>query len=154
MGETYLYSVNPKRPVDCVNGVPTFRKSKSLLLTLEDVEKCLTKASVYRRFVNEDIVKRVDISNYKRLHNEKYMTEEEYAKISDGVTEEVDTTVAEPEAVVPEEPVAEEPVEEAPEVKEEVIPEEPAEEVDPIDAELYESDEDGEVTVAEDSVEE
>lgn len=75
---TYLYTVNPRKIIKGISGVNILRTPKSLQLTKEDVYTCLKSASVYRRFANEDLIKRVTTGNVDRLHNEKYMTDEEY----------------------------------------------------------------------------
>lgn len=77
---TYLYTVNPRKPIKGITGVSILRNPKSLQLTKEDVYTCLKTASVYRRFANEGLIKRVTTANVDRLHNDKYMDEEEYEK--------------------------------------------------------------------------
>jgi hypothetical protein len=73
----YLYSVNPKKVIKDLPTLP-IRSPKSLSLTKEEVKICLKCGSVYRRFANEKRNERVTISNIDRLHNAKFMTEEEY----------------------------------------------------------------------------
>lgn len=80
MSERYLYSVHPRKPIKNLSNVPVIRVPKSLSLTLEDVLTCLKSAVVYRRFANENRIERVTILNAERLHNAKFMTEEEYEK--------------------------------------------------------------------------
>lgn len=75
--QRYMYTVSPKRPVKGLSEVPILRVRKSLMLTKEDVKKCLQSGSVYRRFT-PDCVERVTIANLDRFHNEKFMTETEY----------------------------------------------------------------------------
>lgn len=75
---TYLYEVRPKRPIKNLTNVPVVRTHKSLHLTKDDVKKCLPLASVWRRFANEGRLERVVPSNVDRLHNDHFMTEEEY----------------------------------------------------------------------------
>lgn len=84
MSKKYIYSVNPRRVISGLSDGTEIRVNKSLELSKEDVLLCLQKASVYRRFntvtgAGNDIV-RVTTGNLDRLHNEKYMTEEEYEK--------------------------------------------------------------------------
>lgn len=78
MEQTYLYSVRPRKPIKDIEGVPFIRSPRSLQLTKEDVIKCLDKASVYRYFANEGKQEKVTIDTVDRLHNAKFMTEEEY----------------------------------------------------------------------------
>lgn len=80
MSERYLYSVHPRKPIKNLSDVAIIRVPKSLSLTLEDVLTCLKSAVVYRRFANENKIERVTILNAERLHNAKFMTEEEYEK--------------------------------------------------------------------------
>ena len=80
MSERFLYSVHPKRVIKNVPGVSVIRTPKSLYLNKEDVKICLKGGSVYRRFANEARNEKVTISNIDRLHNAKFMTEEEYKK--------------------------------------------------------------------------
>ena len=80
MSERYLYSVHPRKPIKNLSDVAVIRAPKSLSLTLEDVLTCLKSAVVYRRFANENRIERVTILNAERLHNAKFMTEEEYEK--------------------------------------------------------------------------
>lgn len=84
MSNKYIYSVNPRRVISGLSDGTEIRVNKSLELSKEDVLLCLQKASVYRRFntvtgAGNNIV-RVTAGNLDRLHNEKYMTEEEYEK--------------------------------------------------------------------------
>ena len=71
METTYLYSVNPKKIIP-------IRSPRSLYLTKEQVMICLKSGTVYRRFAAENRNERVTILNLDRLHNDKFMTEEEY----------------------------------------------------------------------------
>ena len=80
MSERFLYSVNPKRVIKNIPGVPAIKTPKSLYLAKDEVCSCLKLASVYRRFANEARVEKVTIANVDRLHNAKFMTEEEYVK--------------------------------------------------------------------------
>ena len=75
----YLYSVNPHKPIILPNTMP-IRNPKSLYLTLDEVKTCLKRGAVYRRFADIGINERVTVLNAERLHNEKFMTEEEYAQ--------------------------------------------------------------------------
>ena len=98
--ETYLYSVMNRRPIKLDCGVE-IRSPKSLYLTKNDVLKCLNTAYVYRRFANGQ-QERVTIANVDRLHNAKFIPENEWDV--NGVK--IEEVVPEPEVVV--EPVAEE----------------------------------------------
>ena len=98
----FLYSVNPKKVIKNLSGVSVIRTPKSLQLTKEDVIECLKYGSVHRRFANENKIEKVTIDNVDRLHNAKYISEEEWKKIiKDGgdITGTV-TIVDEPEKVV------------------------------------------------------
>lgn len=77
MSQKYLYSINPRKIIN-LEGVGPIRVAKSLFLDKKDVEYCLKYGTVYRRFGAENRNERVNITNLDRLHNEKYMTEEEY----------------------------------------------------------------------------
>jgi hypothetical protein len=117
---TYLYSVNPKKPIKGIleNGRP-INSSKSLQLTIDQVKKCMECGSVYRWFANEDRLERVTSLNIERLHNDKYYTEEEYASAKfdsvAGNTGTVVDTKTETEPTVEEvAPVVEEVIEEVP----------------------------------------
>ncbi len=146
---TFLYSVSPKKPIKGIleNGRP-INSSKSLQLTLDQVQKCMACGSVYRWFANEDKLERVTSLNMERLHNEKFMTEEEFAefklngvagnagKVVDVVEEPapvVEEAKVEEEVAAPaadETPVEEVKIEEAPAVEEEKVEEvAPVEEV-------------------------
>lgn len=75
----YLYSVHPHKPIVLPNTAP-IRCPKSLYLTLDEVMVCLKRGAVYRRFADIGVNERVTILNAERMHNEKFMTEEEYAQ--------------------------------------------------------------------------
>ena len=138
----FLYSVNPKKPIKGIleNNRP-INSAKSLNLTLEQVAECMKCGSVYRWFANENRLERVTTLNMERLHNEKFLTEEEFeAAKFNGVASNtgtvVDTKTEEPTPVVEEvaapaadeAPVEEVKVEETPVVEEkveEVVVEEP-----------------------------
>ena len=77
METTYLYSVNPKKIIKDLPTLP-IRSPRSLYLTKEQVMICLKSGTVYRRFAAENRNERVTILNLDRLHNDKFMTEEEY----------------------------------------------------------------------------
>ena len=119
----YLYSVHPKRIIKTLSDKSiVIRRPQSLFLNLEDVKECLKYGSVYRRFANESRNERVTLRNVERLHNAKFMTEEEYEKLNKKETEEVVEYA--PRATVINtivEPVIEEAAEPE-EVQEEVIP--------------------------------
>jgi hypothetical protein len=118
MDTRFLYSVNPKKPIRTIKGVPVLRTPKSLQLTKEDVRECLKYGSVYRRFANESRIERVTINNVDRLHNAKFMTEKEYeAFLQDNIDNKVGTVI---NTTVFEESV----VEEVPVIEDEVVGEE------------------------------
>ena len=79
MDTIYLYTVHPKKIIKELPTLP-IRRPKSLYLDKDQVAICLKYGSVYRRFANENRNERVTISNLDRLHNEKFMTEEEFEK--------------------------------------------------------------------------
>ena len=145
MDVRYLYSVNPKKPIRTIKGVPILRTPKSLQLTKEDVLECLKYGSVYRRFANENRIERVTVNSVDRFHNAKFMTEEEYEAFLKANIDSKTGTVINTQVVV-EEPVKEEPVVEEAPVKETV--EEVVEESDVIEDEVFDD------TVSEDVVEE
>ena len=144
---TFLYSVSPKKPIKGIleNGRP-INSSKSLQLTLDQVQKCMACGSVYRWFANEDKLERVTSLNMERLHNEKFMTEEEFAEFKlngvAGNAGKVVDVVEEPAPVVEEAKVEEEvaapaadetPVEEVKVEEAPVVEEEKVEEVAPVE---------------------
>lgn len=123
MTETFLYSVKPRRPIQLDGGSVIIKTPKSLLLTKEDVLTCIDKgAIVYRRFANEDKLEPVTKYNLDRLHNNKFITEDEYAKAEkDELGKNSGTvSIAKPEPVKVEEKV-EEPVITEPEKVEEPV---------------------------------
>lgn len=77
----YLYTINPKRPIKDIPDLGVIRCPKSYLLSKEEVKLCLKSASVYRRFANESKNVWVTLANLDRLHNEKFMEEDEYNKL-------------------------------------------------------------------------
>jgi hypothetical protein len=130
MSNKYIYSVNPRRVISGLSDGTEIRVNKSLELSKEDVLLCLQKASVYRRFntvtgAGNDIV-RVTTGNLDRLHNEKYMTEEEYEKFLAANASKDHGKVVNREPVQEKKP---EPVKEVktPVVETEVVPEKPEE---------------------------
>ena len=159
--KTYLYSVNPRKTITGLANIPSFRSPRSLFLTLEDVKICVEKATVYRRFANEGRLEKVTIGNYERLHNDVFMTEEEYEKFKANELGKNSSTVKE-EPQTASTPLKDDKgqTDETP-AKEESVPVEEKKESDvatsedPVDAEseeLYESDED-EVIEKEDTAE-
>lgn len=161
MDTRFLYSVNPKKPIRTIKGLPVLRTPKSLNLSKEEVKECLKYGSVYRRFANEARNERVTINSVDRLHNAKFMTEEEYeaflkANIDGKTGTVINTTVEETKPV--EEPVvetvAEETTEEVVENDEE-SEEEPVVETEDTTEEVVESNEESvEETVIEEVAEE
>ena len=73
----YLYTIKPKHIIKdkSISEVP-IRTPRSIMLSKEQVIKCLKIAAVYRRFPDRN--EKVISTNVDRLHNEVYMTEEEY----------------------------------------------------------------------------
>ena len=148
----YLYSINPKKVIKFLCGnmmKPPIRVSKSLRLTKEEVLDCLKYGSVYRRFANENRIERVTTLNIDRLHNEKFLTEEEYYKMM--TTKESDDnrgTVINEEPFVEEKEVVEQ-VEETHQEVEDTVEEEIAES----EKEDVEFEEDSKEEVEEESVE-
>ena len=86
METTYLYSVNPKKIIKDLPTLP-IRSPRSLYLTKEQVLICLKSGTVYRRFAAENRNERVTILNVDRLHNDKFMTEEEYKAFLESKTD-------------------------------------------------------------------
>lgn len=76
----YLYTVYPKTVLKNIPYVGFIYKRGTFKLTKEAVLECMKGATVYRRFGNDNTVK-VTTLNIDRLHNEKFMTEEEWNKI-------------------------------------------------------------------------
>lgn len=114
MDQTYLYEVRPHRIITGIHGVPYIRSPRSVYLTKDEVLICLKNGSVYRRFANLDKLERVTVTNVDRLHNENFISEEEWKKESTATKVEETPVV---EEVKQEEPVVEEvpaPVEEEP----------------------------------------
>ena len=165
----FLYSVFPKKPIKGVleDGRPISSR-KSLNLTIDQVRLCMNCGSVYRWFANDgNRLERVTALNIERLHNEKFMTEEEFKSSKfDAVssstgsvveTKEEDSKVEEKvEESAPaveekkEEEVAAEPVvEEAPAVEEVAAPEEEAKEEETVAEEAVEESAEAEVVTEE-----
>lgn len=91
--QTYLYSVHPRTVIKELPVAP-IRVPKSLYLTKDQVLICLKHGAVYRRFANEGRNERVNITSVDRLHNEKFMTEEQYAAfLQSGVADNRGTTI-------------------------------------------------------------
>ena len=124
----FPYQVNTVMPItglSCGNiMVPSTVK-----LTKEDVAICIKKAPVFRRFQNRKL-ERVTISSIDRLHNEEYMTEEEYEeykdKLADNRGKVTDNIVKEDIVVEP--------------IKEEVPVEEPKKEIPAVEPIVEEAD--------------
>ena len=154
MDVRYLYSVNPKKPIRTIKGVPVLRTPKSLQLTKEDVRECLKYGSVYRRFANENRIERVTINTVDRFHNAKFMTEEDYEAFLKANIDSKTGTVINTQEVV------EESVEEVAVVEEELMIEEveetsvEEESVEENEESLVIEDEVFDDTVSEDVVEE
>ena len=128
----YLYSVNPHKPIILPNTMP-IRNPKSLYLTLDEVKTCLKRGAVYRRFADIGINERVTVLNAERLHNEKFMTEEEYAQfLEDNVAYKRGTISEKVEKKAEEAPVESETVETPDETVEEAdnVEDDKAEEAD------------------------
>lgn len=74
----FRYTVTPVGVIKLESlGNVGIRSPKTLELTLDEVKVCLKKAKVYRRF-NGSLIKKVTLSNCERLHNEEYISEEDY----------------------------------------------------------------------------
>lgn len=74
----FRYTVTPVGVIKLESlGNVGIRSPKTLDLTLDEVKVCLKKAKVYRRF-NGSLIKKVTLSNCERLHNEEYISEEDY----------------------------------------------------------------------------
>lgn len=112
MERVFLYSVCPKKVIKELPTTIPIRSPKSLYLTKEQVKICLKYGSVYRRFANEQRNERVTIMNIDRLHNEKYMTEEQYKEYEQSLKD------GQRGSVIVGEPKVEDPV---PEVKEDKV---------------------------------
>ena len=148
----YLYSVNPHKPIILPNTMP-IRNPKSLYLTLDEVKTCLKRGAVYRRFADIGINERVTVLNAERLHNEKFMTEEEYAQfLEDNVAYKRGTISEKVEKKAEEAPVESETVEEADNVEDDKAEEAPvkSETVETPDETVEEAD----TTTEDDEVEE
>ena len=112
MERVFLYSVCPKKVIKELPTTIPIRSPKSLYLTKEQVKICLKYGSVYRRFANEQRNERVTIMNIDRLHNEKFMTEEQYKEYEQSLKD------GQRGSVIVGEPKVEDPV---PEVKEDKV---------------------------------
>ena len=109
--QTYLYSVHPRTVIKELPVAP-IRVPKSLYLTKDQVLICLKHGAVYRRFANEGKNERVTITNVDRLHNEKFMTEEQYAAfLQSGVADNRGTTIGDTTVTPDKEPEKEPEVE-------------------------------------------
>ena len=153
----YLYEVRPKKTVFIKSLGKNVRVPKSFYLTKEDVKSIIGNAHIFRRFtVPTTRVERVHTGNIDRLHNEYYMTEEEYKEFLKRQAAEGSQTVKEVVPEVKEEtPAVEEVKEEIPVVEpvtEEVPVEDASEEVETVTDEIIEeSNTDSEIdTAAED----
>ena len=128
MEETrFLYSVNPKRAIKTISGIPVIRSPKSLHLSKEEVRECLKYGAVYRRFANEGRNEKVTTGNVDRLHNAKFISEEEWKKSNKNVEDARGTVINTLQDEVPD--MIEESKEEIIENVEESVVEETSEEV-------------------------
>ena len=142
MAELFLYTVYPRRPI-VVEGAGTIRVPKSVQLSKEDVFNVLKNATVYRRFPGLPEAIRVTVDTVERYHRKEYLSDEEWAKVSEGTVVETPVKEEKKETVVEE--VKEEPVEvvtEAADVTEAEEVTEESEEVDVDEEFTEESDED------------
>lgn len=92
--KVFLYTVHPRRPIINLSNVDCIRIPKTVPLTLEDVYKCLDKATLYRRFNDSNV--RVTKANADRLHNENFISEADWANMKfdvKAVEKEVETPV-------------------------------------------------------------
>lgn len=76
MESRFTYSINPRR-IFRLDGA-TYRTPTTLKLTKEEVLEAIKTGPVYRRFTNEGFNKRVTGLNLDRLHNERYISEQEW----------------------------------------------------------------------------
>lgn len=135
MSERFLYSINPKKLIRFLGGVPLVppvRSSRTLSLTKEEALECMRYGSVYRRFANEGRNERVTTLNIDRLHNSRYMDEKAYEKYleqckKDAINEPLENDPEHSEPAVTEEEIKEEP---KAEVVDEIV--EPEQEVEPV----------------------
>ena len=74
----FNYTIHPKKPIRSITRLGLIRVPKTYLLSKDEVKECLPLATVYRHFYNSN--ERVSLMNLDRLHNETFMTEEEYKK--------------------------------------------------------------------------
>ena len=103
MEQRYLYSINPKTRIVNIPGIAVIRSPKSLSLSKDEVVKCLKVATVYRRFANENKIEKVTNLNIDRLHNAKFISEEQWKVMNIGAEEERGTVVNNAvEEIVPE----------------------------------------------------
>ena len=72
----FPYQVNAIMPITGLS-IGNLMVPSTVKITKEDVEICIKKVPVFRRFKNGKLV-RVTSSSIDRLHNEEFMTEEEY----------------------------------------------------------------------------
>lgn len=103
----YMYSVNPKRLIKTLKDVPAFRVPKTLELEIDDVKECLKFGTVYRRFTGPAGNVRVTVDNVERLHNEEFMTPEQYKQFIIDNNSQGHSQVREPEMKKIDEDVAE-----------------------------------------------
>jgi len=133
----FNYQVNTIMPIIGLS-VGNLMVPSTAKLTKEDVLICVKKAPVFRRFGSSKLI-RVTASNLDRLHNENFMTEEEYEEflIKQGDNRGKVTEVPVEETKVAEEPVIKE--EEVPVEEEPVVTEETTVEEVPVEAETEDS---------------
>jgi len=85
--ERFLYSVYPKKPIkDLLSNGRPINSPKTLSLTKEEVLYCMKSGTVYRRFGEDNRNERVTTLNLDRLHNRKFMTEDEWKKLKEEST--------------------------------------------------------------------
>lgn len=125
----YLYSINPKKPIRTLPELGLLRSRKTLELSKEQVLEILKYASVYRRF-DSNTIERVSVSNLDRLHNDKFMTEDQYKKfLSDQNDHRGESVINLVDKIVEEVTIKEEPAKVIEEIKEEFNVESSNEEV-------------------------
>ena len=104
----FLYEVRPKKAIYIPSLKKNVRVPKSYYLTKEDVTEIIKNAHLFRRFSNPIQSVRVTTDAIDRLHNEVFMTEEEYQKYLNQKAGEGSRVVKVPE-VTPEPEVVPEP---------------------------------------------
>ena len=117
--ERFLYEIRPIKPIKDLIPGKGIKAPCSMQLTKEEALHCMKYGSVYRNFSDSGMNPiRVTGSTIDRLHNAKFISEDEWMK---KIGKEIVSEQQEEESTIEETPV-EEPVEEVP-VTEEVVEE-------------------------------